>query len=154
MTRSFGLDAPSALKALRTASERFYDDDLNVDLARDCASKAWHLCDHVFKALGSNCEFAGLGELQDHVRRVCPEIAYLQDICIESKHAEITRYPPHIDETRFHVGDFSREDFCSNDFDTSRLEIGLPSGQKVAFNEVVKHAIEFWSEFLETHGIH
>ena len=34
MTRSFGLDAPSALEAL-TNVERFRDDDLNEDLARD-----------------------------------------------------------------------------------------------------------------------
>ena len=33
MTRSFGLDAASALKALKTASERFQNDDLNEDLA-------------------------------------------------------------------------------------------------------------------------
>ena len=29
MTRSFGLDAPSALEALKTNVERFRDDDLN-----------------------------------------------------------------------------------------------------------------------------
>ena len=26
--------------------KRFGDDDLNEDLARDYACKAWHLCDH------------------------------------------------------------------------------------------------------------
>ena len=151
MTRSFGLDAPSALKALGTAVERFKGDDLNVDLARDCAGKAWHLCDHVFKALGSNSEFAGLRELQEHVREACPELAYLQDICIESKHAEIARYRPRIDEARVHVGAFSRG--FSNDFDTSRLEIVLSGGRKVLFNDVVDRAVEFWSTFLEAHGI-
>ena len=153
MTRSFGLDAPSALKALGAAVKRLTDDGLDVDLARDCAGKAWHLCDHVFKALGSNSEFAGLKELQDHVRSACPELGYLQDICIESKHAEITRYSPRIDEARVHVGDFSREDFCSDDFDTSCLEIVLRQGQKVSFNEVVDRAVEFWSTFLVARGI-
>ena len=153
MTRSFGLDASSALESLRTAVERFKEDGLNVDLARDCAGKAWHLCDHVFKALGRNSEFARLRELQDHVRAACPELFYLQDICTESKHAEITRYSPHIDEARGHIGDFSSEDFCSDDFDTSRLEIGLPSGRKVSFNDVADRAVEFWSTFLEARGI-
>ena len=60
MTRSFSLDATSALEALRTTVKRFRDDDLNVDLARDCAYKAWHLCDHVSKALGPNSPFASL----------------------------------------------------------------------------------------------
>ena len=93
MTRSFGLDAASALKALKTASERFQNDDLNEDLAREYALKAWHLCDHVFHALGSTSRFATLGDLQEHVRNTCPDLAYLQDICTESKHANIWVYP-------------------------------------------------------------
>ena len=153
MTRSFGLDAPSALEAFIGAVERFKDDDLDVDLARECAGKAWHLCDHAFKALGPNSGFGTLRALQDHVRAACPELAYLQDICIESKHAQITMYEPRIDEARVHVGDFSKEDFCSDDFDTSRLEIVLPSGRKVPFKRVVGRAVEFWSAFLKGGGI-
>ena len=103
-------------------------------------------------ALGSNSEFAGLRELQEHVRGACPELAYLQDICIESKHAEIARYSPRIDEARFHGGAFSR-DFSSDDFDTSRLEIVLPRGRKVAFNDVADCTVEFWSRFMEARGI-
>ena len=82
MSRSFGLDAPSALETLRDAVERFRDDDLNKDLARVCALKAWHLCDHVFAAPGNRASFPTLRALQDHVKQVCPELAYLQDICI------------------------------------------------------------------------
>ena len=153
MSRSFGLDAPSALEALTNAVERFKEDDLNVDLARECAGKAWHLCDHAFKALGANSRFGTLRALQDHVREACPEVAYLQDICTESKHAQITRYTPRIDEARVHFGDFSREDFCSDDFDTSRLEIALPGGGKVSFNKVVDRVVEFWSDFMEVREI-
>ena len=151
MTRSFGLDAASALEALTAAVERLKDEDLNVDLARECAGKAWHLCDHAFKALGTNSEFGTLRALQDHVRAVCPELAYLQDICIESKHAQITKYEPRIDEARVHGGAFSRG--FSDDFDTSRLEIVLPGGRKVPFKKVVGRAVEFWSAFLNAYGI-
>ena len=107
---------------------RFKEDDLDVELARDCAGKAWHLCDHVFMALGTNSGFGRLGKLQEHVREVCPELAYLQDVCTETKHGEIARYRPRIVEARFHGGAFSR-DFSSEDFDTSRLEIVLGEGR-------------------------
>lgn len=153
MKRSFGLDARSALEALSTAAERFRENDLDVDLARECAGKAWHLCDHAFKALGSNPPFVHLWELQAHVRAQCPELAYLQDICIESKHAEITKYSPSIDEARVYPGDFSPEDFSSEDFDTSRLEIVLACGGTVTFNKVLDRVVEFWSTFLERRGI-
>ena len=41
MTRSFGLDAPLALEAFKTAAEKFKDDDLNGDLARDLRARWW-----------------------------------------------------------------------------------------------------------------
>ena len=153
MTRSFNLDAPSALEALKSSVERFQDDDLNEDLARDCACKAWHLCDHVFKALGSNSQFPKLKDLKDHVKRRCPEIAYLQDICIEVKHAEITRHVSHIKvkEARHHRGAFSRA--FSRGFDISCLEIELLGGQTIFFLDAADHAVGFWVDFFEGEGI-
>ena len=71
MTRSFGLDASSALEGLKRAVEKFKDDDLNTLLARERSNIAWHLCDHVFKALGSRSRFATLRDLQDHVKLTC-----------------------------------------------------------------------------------
>ena len=151
MTRSFGLDAPSALEAFKTTVEKFEDDNLNEDLARDCAIKAWHLCDHVFKALGSNSQFQDLEDLRDHVRRNCPDLSYLQDICNESKHAEITKYKARIKKAHLHRGAFSRD--FSRDFNISRLEIELPSNQKVFFRDVVDRAVKFWSKFFGDNGI-
>lgn len=151
MTLSFDLDAPSALLALKHAVERFKDDDLNQDLARDCALKAWHLCDHVYKALGANSRFPSLQKFQNHIRDVCPELAYLQDICVATKHGKITRYKPHINSARHHRGAFSRD--FSRDFDISYLEIELVGGQTVFFLDVVDRAVEFWSRFFDDHGI-
>ena len=151
MTRSFGLDAASALEALKTASEKLKNDDLNKDLARDCAIKAWHLCDHVFNALGSTSRFATLGGFQDHVRHTCPELAYLHDICTESKHGEISRYRSRITKARFKGGAFSHA--FSRGFDISRLEIELPDGQTVFFNDVLDRAMDFWWTFFDDNRI-
>ena len=153
MTRSFGLDAFSALEALKASVERFKDDDLNEDLARECACKAWHLCDHVSKAFAPNSPFATLRELQENARGVCPELAYLQDVCIESKHGEIRRYVAHIKvkEARHHRGAFSNA--FSRAFDISRLEIELLDGQTVFFIDVVDRAVGFWLDFFEDYGI-
>ena len=61
--------------------------------------------------------------LKAHVCGECPELAYLQDICNESKHGEITRYVANVKEARHHRGAFSSA--FSHDFDISRLEIEL-----------------------------
>lgn len=153
MTRTFGLDAASALEALQTAVKRLGGDGLNEDLARGCAVKAWHLCDHVWQALGPKSSFASLRKIRDHAKSSCPELAYLQDICTESKHAVITRYEPRINAARHHIGDFSREDFSSEDFDTSRLEIELRDGHTVPFEDVIRRAVDFWADFFKRHGI-
>ncbi len=153
MARSFGLEATSALEAFKSAVQRLGVDVLNEDLARDCAIKAWQLCDHVFIALGPGSQFARLTDFQNHVRGSCPELGYLQDICTEAKHGKISKYSPRIDEARHRPGDFSPDDFSSEDFDTSRLEIELPGGQTVLFADVVDRAVAFWSQFFFTHKI-
>ena len=153
MTLSFGLTASSALQELRTRAGAFRRYVLNDALARDCAEKAWHLCDHFFHEAGSNSTFPDLGSLQDHVRQACPELGYLQDICIASKHAKITRYPPSITEARKLDGDFCREDFDKNDFNVPRLEITVADGPQLLFDDVLERAVAFWTQFFRNHGI-
>ena len=153
MSRSFDLDALSAFNALKSASERLKDDGLNEDLARDISIKAWHLCEHVLLALGPDSQFSDLSEFRTHIRRLCPDLAYLEDICIESKHGEITKNTPKIKEARFHTGDFSGDDFDHNDFDVSCLEIELPDGRVIPFNKIVDNVLEFWSEFFKNHWV-
>ena len=151
MTLSFGLEATSAPEALRINVKRFQDDDLNEDLARDCAVKAWHLCDHVCIALGANSPFADLGELKEHVKGACAELGQLQAIWNATKHGKITRCTPRIVAARFHGGDYN-SDF-RRDFDISCLEIELCGGQTVMFLDVIDRAMDFWSDFFEEHGL-
>ena len=153
MTRSFSLDAPSALEAFKAAAEKFKNDSLDDELARECACKAWHLCDHVFKSLGSNPQFATLRIFRDHVKKICPELGYLQDICTASKHGTISWYPPQIAEARYQDGDYSPVDFDPHDFLTPRLEVKLLDGQMILVIDVVDRAVEFWSKFFDNNGI-
>ncbi len=153
MIRSFGLDAPTALRALEITVEKLKVDILNEDLARDCAIKAWHLCDHVFIALGPESPFPTLADLKSQVRAGCPELGYLQDVCTDAKHGRISRYAPRTLEARHRVGDFSPDDFSSADFHTSRLEIELPGGRTVLFSDAVDRAVVFWTQFFDDHGI-
>ena len=153
MTLSFGLTASSALQELRTRAGAFRRDVLNEALARDCAQNAWHLCDHFFHEAGPTSTFPDLRSLQDHVRQACPELGYLQDICIASKHAKIMRHKPSITGARNHDGDFCREDFDPHDFNVPRLEITLIDGRQLLFDDVLERAVTFWTKFFRNHGI-
>ena len=122
MSISFSLTASSALQELRDAASAFRHDELNEILARDCAQKAWHLCDHFFHESGATSGFPRLGSLQDHVRNVYPALKYLQEICIASKHGTITSFKPSVMDTYKLDGDFCREDFDPHEFNVPRLE--------------------------------
>ena len=151
MTLSFGLDVLSAFEDLERALDKLKHDDLNKDLARECACKAWHLSDHVFNELGAAAGFKDLLKFQEHIRSDCRELAYLQDICIASKHGKITRYSPRIIEACEHEGDFCPRDF-SRDFDISHLQLKLHDGETLFFIDVADRAVAFWSLFLAEHG--
>ena len=153
MSLSFGLTASSALQELRDAASAFLHDELNETLARECAQRAWHLCDHFFYESGATSGFPKLGSLQDHVRHACPELEYLQEICIASKHGTITRFVPSVVDTNKLDGDFCREDFDPHDFNVPRLEITLSGGQKLLFDDVLDCAVSFWTQFFRKHGL-
>ena len=122
-------------------------DGLIEDLDRECAVRAWHRCDHVWQALGPKSSFVSLRKVQDHAKSFCPGLAYLQAICTESKHAVITRYELRLKAARHHIGDLSRDEFSSEDFDASRLELEQLDGHTVHFGNVVRRTVDFWADF-------
>lgn len=153
MTLSFGLTASSALQELSANADIFKRDELNEALARECAQKAWHLCEHFFNEAGPASGFKELSSLRRHVLKVCPNLIYLRDICIASKHGKITRHTPTIGEARYRGGSFCREDFDPHDFDVPRLEITLPDGKKLLFDDVLESVVVFWTKFFSANGI-
>ena len=157
MTRSFGLDAASALRVLTDDARKFADgefrDELNVVLARDCAIKAWHLCEHAFQVESVADRFPTLRSLQDHVKEQCPDLAYLQEVCNETKHARITKPDPCVADTWSHGGDFSSRDWHPDDFDTPQLRVQLVDGRVLAYRTILQRAVAFWQDFFQAHGI-
>ena len=151
MSRSFGLDAETALEELREEFERFRKDSLDKKLARECAMKVWHLCDHVFDGHGAILPFNGLDDFQEHVRNACPALAHLQVVCNATKHGENLRRTGRVRRAYRRGGAFSQA--FSRAFDTSRLEIELTDGTTVDFEDAVEAAVAYWDGFFSRHGL-
>ena len=129
-------------------------DSLNTDIARTCALQAWHLSEHVFYALPLERSPYCLRNFKKYIKRECPELSYMQDICNATKHAKILSYNPHTRATRIQKnGDFHHDDFDPHDFDTPRLEVELHNGQLILFIDVADAAVDFWSSFFDKYGI-
>ena len=75
MTYSFGLNVFDYLRALQESVERFRLDYLNKVLAQDCACKAWHLQEHVFRVPQVERQFAKRDDFRRYVTDACPELA-------------------------------------------------------------------------------
>lgn len=82
-------------KSTQDVVEQYLSDDLNEELAINCANKLWHLCNWYYK---ENEESLKLNQLS-HFQYICgnenPKLKILRDICNGSKHGTIkkTRNP-------------------------------------------------------------
>ena len=148
MTKSFDLDAPTALAALERCFVRHKQDETESDIAREFAVRAWHLCEHAHRSLSPKAGFAKLQEFQRRVRSECPELAWLRDICTETKHGTITRYAPMIESARLHRGEYDHRDYDPRDYNTDRLVVTLANGDEVVFGEVAERALCYWRDRL------
>ena len=151
MSRSFGLDAETALQELREEFDLFRKDSLDRKLARECATKAWHLCDHVFDGHGAILPFNGLDEFQEHVRNACPELAHLQVVCNASKHGDNLRRTGRVRRANRRGGAVSQA--FSRAFDISRLEIELNDGTTIDFEDAMEAAVAYWVGFFSRHQL-
>ena len=153
MTYSFGLNVFDYLRALQESVERFRLDYLNKVLAQDCACKAWHLQEHVFRVPQVERQFAKRDDFRRYVTDACPELALLRVICNAQKHTDFLESPTgEVVTARYHQGDFS-EEFSRYDFDTDRLEIKLTDERVDLLDDVLDRALAFWSQFFEDHVI-
>jgi len=153
MTYSFGLDVFDYLRALQESVERSRLDYLNGVLAQDCACKAWHLREHVFRVPQVGCQFARPDDFRKYVTDACPELDLLRVVCNAQKHTDFLESSTgEVLTVRYHQGDFSKE-FNRRDFNTDRLEIKLTDGRVELFDDVIDRAVSFWSQFFENHAI-
>lgn len=143
MSRAFDRQtARDVLNELQQDIASFKNDDLNTSLAREIAEKSWHLCDWIFHESGPKLGFDRLRDLQDFAKQQCPELAYMQDICNESKHAKITRYSPVVEEaydaTVFEAGVFEEGVFSRG------LMIDIVGGGSILFSDTLDNIFEYW----------
>ena len=123
-------------------------DPLNEDLAIECASKIWHLCDWYYEENKDNLSYKQLSDLQGKVGKECFSLRVMRDICNGSKHGSLEKTrTPVIRQANKHNGAFSSG--FSRGFDVTVLEVELMDNTKINFDDSVKEAIEFWQRKLK-----
>lgn len=125
----------------------FLAEPLNEELAIECASKLWHLCDWYYQANKSTLKYNQLSDLQGVVGNDCFSLRVMRDICNGSKHASLEKTrTPVIRKAQNHKGAFSSGFSCG--FDISVLEVELMDGSIVDFENSVKLSLDYWVKKL------
>ncbi|HDN9020725.1 TPA: hypothetical protein P2I16_002753 [Aeromonas salmonicida] len=127
--------------------DSFFADHLNEELAIECASKLWHLCDWYYEENKYTLKYNQLSDLQGHVGSECPSLRIMRDICNGSKHASLEKTrTPIIRKAQVHKGAFSSG--FSNGFDISVLQVELTNGSIFEFDREVRKSLDYWLKIL------
>jgi hypothetical protein len=128
----------------------YLENDISTSKAVELSVDSWHLVDWVFEEFIRPNSNLTLENFREILYPKCPSLKLMHDIANGSKHSKLTRPKASIKLTRVHDGDFSNDDFCSEDFDTSRLEIELEDGTILFFPDVIEKVIAFWKSYFQS----
>lgn len=143
----FGISqAKDRLKLLEENFQLLKQDPLNVSLAEQACSDAWHLTDWVFDEEKENNPSLTKEIFRTKLYKECSEFKILHDLVNSIKHKKLSNPKVTITQTKRKAGAFSNA--FSKAFGVSRLEIHFEEGTKVDLDDLVEVAIEYWKKRL------
>ena len=148
---SFDIRTPvDFFQKLKEDYSEFTKDKTSSKLASDCAVKAWHLAEWIYKEYNASLctQFPSFFSYQQNIKLKCPSLQYMQDISNGTKHFTITKYSPSVKNTELHKGAFSNA--FSRAFDISVLVIELSNGTKLYFEDEIEKVIDYWESYFPT----
>lgn len=143
----FGIEnSKDRLKQLEENFKKLKHDQLNVSLAEQTCSDAWHLVDWVFSEKQENDSSLTIGKFRTKVYQECPEMKILHDLVNSFKHKKLERPKMKIKETKKHGGAFSSG--FSKAYNVSRLEVHFEDQPKIDVDDLVQIAITYWNKLI------
>ncbi|MEK6783147.1 MAG: hypothetical protein AABY93_15710 [Bacteroidota bacterium] len=124
-------------------SKDYQIDKTSSRLAINCAMTAWHLSDWIYFEEEYD-KIYKLVDFQERLKKLCPALQIMHDICTGSKHFHLTKHQSKVEESKLHSGEFS-SDF-SRDFDISVLILEMKDGTKSYFEDDLETVIDFWNK--------
>lgn len=144
----FGISkAKERLELLEENFQLLKQDPLNVSLAEQTCSDAWHLADWAFDEEKENNQSLTKEVFRTNMYNDCSEFKILHDLVNSIKHKKLSNPKVTITQTMRKAGAFSNA--FSKAFDVSRLEIHFEDGKKVDLDDLVKVAIGYWKKRLK-----
>ena len=122
------------------------NDTLNISLAEQTCSDAWHLVDWVYEDELKTNPSLKLKSFRENVYKNCPQIKILCDLVNTIKHKELRNPKVKILKTEVHGGPFSN--IFSKEFDVSRLTIYYGNNNRIDVDDLIKIVIEYWESII------
>ncbi|WP_075344087.1 hypothetical protein [Tenacibaculum agarivorans] len=143
----FGINtAKDRLKSLKSNYDKLLEEPLNISLAEQTCSDAWHLTDWVLEENKKLDSSLTKEKFRKDLYAKCPEFKILHDLVNTFKHKVLSRPKAQIKKTDVHSGPFSST--FSKEFDVSRLTVHYDNKQ-IDVDDLVKIAINYWDNLLK-----
>ncbi|MTI19756.1 hypothetical protein E1176_01850 [Fulvivirga sp. RKSG066] len=143
----FGIEnSKDRLLQLKNNFELLKQDELNISLAEQTCSDAWHLIDWVYEEKKQSDITLTKEQFRKTVYEQCQEMKIHHDLVNSFKHKNLSRQKVKIIETRVHGGAISSG--FSKGFDVSRLEVHFEDKSKIDVDDLVEIAINYWNKVI------
>jgi hypothetical protein len=119
-------------------------------IAINCALRAWHLTEWIYKEYNLCTQFFEIHLYQKHIKSECPSLQIMQDISNGSKHFMITKYPPHVKNTELQEGCYDPNYYHRDYYDVPALKIELKDGRTLYFEDEIQNVMDYWENYFST----
>ncbi len=127
----------------------YLKDVLSIQKALRVAISSWHLVDWTFDEHKLIHKCMSIGDFRKKLYLKCASLKIMHDLANASKHKNLTRPKANIKNTKMYQGDFCPQDFSSEDYNVSYLEIEKNDGHKLSFKNEITLVFEFWKQYFE-----
>lgn len=136
---AFGIkNTADYFRALKDEFSAFKADDLDEGRVLNCAVRAWHISEWVYKEFNLQSSHGTIQRYQKKLAQDHDYLSFMHDVANGFKHCILSRPLSNIEDSAMHHGDFSF------DFDVSCLILKLADGSQRIFLIEVEKAIEYW----------
>ncbi len=144
---AFGIkNTTEYFQSLADEFSAFKANDLDEGRALNCAVRAWHISEWVYREFNLQSSQGTIQQYQKKLAQDHDYLSFMHDVANGFKHCTLSRPLSNIEDSALHPGAFSAD--FNFDFDVSRLVLTLADGSERVFLIEVEKAIEYWRAYL------
>lgn len=126
----------------------YIQNKLEIRLAKNVANSSWHLVDWVYQENLNTHNYTNIGDFRESLYSDCKSLKIMHDIANSSKHMTLSRRKSDVSSSSEYQGDFDPNDFDSDDYNVSFLQLTKDDGTSLNFEKELGKVKSFWDDYF------